>query len=236
KYSLKDLEPFHRFERVQPLKTVGAAQRVIQRSLELGAPAASIEDQVRIVEAYNLEDCFSARALRDWLEELRAGVVAGGVEIQRPHEEPGAPSDEIRERERLARELAAILLAGVPEERGERTEEQHARWLLAHLLDWHRREEKAPWWEYFRLREQSDEELLDEMSALAGLTFVERLGGAVDRYRFAPQETKIRSGDKLHLTGPESRRFGVVEEIDFTARTVDIKKSGATAEIHPTSL
>ena len=26
--------------------------------------------------------------------------------------------------------------------------EQQGRWLLAHILDWHRREQKAVWWEY----------------------------------------------------------------------------------------
>ena len=25
----------------------------------------------------------------------------------------------------------------------------HERWLLAYLIDWHRREEKAGWWEFF---------------------------------------------------------------------------------------
>ena len=34
-----------------------------------------------------------------------------------------------------------------------------------YLLDWHRREEKAAWWEYFRLRDLPDEDLLDERAA-----------------------------------------------------------------------
>ena len=113
-------------------------------------------------------------------------------------------------------------------------------WLLAHMLDWHRREEKAPWWEYFRLRELSDEELLDETPALAGLEHVERLPAAgrtpVDRYRFPPQETKIREGDKLHVPLPDGRKFGDVEAIDLVARTVDIKKRGSHADVHPTSV
>lgn len=34
-----------------------------------------IEDGGRaIVQAYNQDDCFSARALRDWLEDLRSGL------------------------------------------------------------------------------------------------------------------------------------------------------------------
>jgi hypothetical protein len=46
---------------------------------------------------------------------------------------------------------------------------KQAQWLLAHLLDWHRREAKAPWWEFIRLRDLTEEELLDEKAAVAGL-------------------------------------------------------------------
>ncbi|HEX7078450.1 MAG TPA: TM0106 family RecB-like putative nuclease [Candidatus Eisenbacteria bacterium] len=238
-YSIKRLEPLYGFRRAQPLDAAGAALRVIQRGLELGAAVSTDDEHARIVEAYNREDCFSAAALRDWLESLRAEAVAGGAEIPRPAEGDGDPNEEIGERERQSRELAARLLTGVPEDRDERTEEQQALWLLAHMLDFHRREEKAPWWEYFRLRELSDEDLLDEMGALSGLEFIERLPGmgrsTVDRYRFAPQETRIREGDKLHLPLPDGRTFGEVVGIDFGPRTVDVKKSGRCTDVHPAS-
>jgi predicted RecB family nuclease len=238
-YSIKKLEPLYGFERGQALDVAGAALRVLQRGLELGATIDPDGEHGRVVEAYNREDCLSAEALRDWLERLRADAEAGGVEIPRPPEEPGDAPEEIGERERRSRELAERLLAGVPEEREERTEEEQARWLLAHMLDWHRREEKAPWWEYFRLRELPDEDLLDETAALAGLEHIERLPArarsAVDRYRFQPQETKIREGDKVHLPLPDGRTFGEVTAIDFGTRTVDVAKSGRCADVHPAS-
>ncbi len=55
------------------------------------------------------------------------------------------------------------------------SDEQQARWLLAYLLDWHRREDKAGWWEYYRLRDLPEEDLFDEPQAVAGLRFVERV-------------------------------------------------------------
>ena len=239
-YSIKRLEPLYGFEREQPLEQAGAALRVIQRGLELGVAVASDDEHARIVEAYNREDCVSALALRDWLETLRAEVEAAGIEVARPPDEPGDPSEQIGERERRSRELAEHLLAGVPEEASERSSEQRALWLLAHMLDWHRREEKAPWWEFFRLRELSDEELLDEMAALSGLEFVERVGGTprarVDRYRFEPQETRIRERDELHVPLPDNCKFGEVVQIDFATRTLDVKKNGRSAELHPVSL
>jgi uncharacterized protein len=51
---------------------------------------------------------------------------------------------------RIAR-LVAQLTEGIPADESERTPEERGRWLLANVLDWHRRVEKAVWWEYFRL-------------------------------------------------------------------------------------
>src|SRR5262249_61142571 len=102
-----------------------------------------------------------------------------------------------------------------------------------------RREDKAPWWEYYRLRELSDEELLDETAALAGLEFAERLPAAgktpVDRYRFPSQETSIRKGRKLQLPGSERREVGQVLDIHLRGLTVDIKKRPGYAEFYPIS-
>ena len=239
-YSIKKLEPLFGFTRAQPLPQASASLRVIERDLELGHPVDVEGDQARIVEAYNRDDCLSAQALRDWLESLRAGAVAAGAEIPRPAVETGEPSVKVDERERLVRELAERLLRGVPEIAEERNPEQQGQWLLAHMLEWHRREEKAPWWEYFRLRELSDEELLEEMPALSGLEFIERVGYAkslpVDRYRFPAQDTAVREDSELELPGPDGGKFGDVVAIDFDERTVDIRKNARSAEIHPASV
>src|SRR5206468_9354375 len=105
---------------------------------------------------------------------------------------------------------------------------------------WHRREEKAAWWEFFRLRELSDEALLDEKSALSGLQYVGRAGvvksKAVHRYRFPTQETSIRRGDRLKLPLPLDQDFGEVVAIDLGAHTLDVKKRGACDKFDPTSV
>ena len=102
---------------------------------------------------------------------------------------------------------------------------------LANILDWHRREEKAVWWEYFRLADLSAEDLLDERAGLSGLTFVGAAGGTakapIHRYRFPPQETEIRGGEELRNLG--GAKLGKVEAISFDDRTVDIKKRQDTA-------
>jgi hypothetical protein len=126
---------------------------------------------------------------------------------------------------------------GIPADIGERTDEQKGRWLLADLLDWHRRESKADWWEFYRLRDLTDKELLDERSGMAGLQFLERIGFErkipVDRYLFEKQETNVRRGDKVCVRGDS---FGQVVGIDLAARTVEVKKTKKTAGSHPSSV
>ena len=150
----------------------------------------------------------------NWLEKLRASLEAAGTEVPRPERADGTASEPINERARRVQALFAALMAGIPAERSERSEEQQAQWLLAHLLDFHRREAKAPWWEFFRLRDLTEEELLDERAAVGGLRFVTRIeitkrGIPTDRYSYPPQETDIRIGDELHL--PDGTDFGTVE-------------------------
>ena len=54
-----------------------------------------------------------------------------------------------------------------------------------------------------------------------------------DRYSFEKQETDIRAGDKVCERG---EKVGEVVEIDIATRTIDIKKTRKTADIHPKSV
>src|SRR5262249_17513824 len=97
------------------------------------------------------------------------------------------------------------------------------------------REEKAAWWEYFRLCDLSAEDLLEERAALSGLTFVGALGGTakapIHRYSFPLQDTDLRGDEDLRSVG--GARFGKVEAISLEHRTIDIKKRQDTANLHP---
>ena len=77
-----------------------------------------------------------------------------------------------------------------------------------------------------------------ERAALAGLSLVARVGGTtrspIDRYHYPPQDSDVQDGEALHLT--DGTDFGAVESIDRIARTVDVKKRGAQAEVHPSAV
>ncbi len=105
------------------------------------------------------------------------------------------------------------------------------------MLEWHRRELKATWWEFFRLRELSDDELLRERAAISGMEFVKRAGGTdvcpIHRYSFPVQDTEIREGDSLET---RKGKFGTVIAMDAARLMIDVKKRRDTAKLHPTSV
>jgi uncharacterized protein len=234
-YSIKQIEPFFSFVRGQDLAGARSALAEMQAGLELGAAAAIPDETKAAVLAYNRDDCLSACALRSWLEELRSQTVRRGRAVPRPEAGAGSPSGRVTGWTLRIDALVERLAAGVPADPKARTDEQHGRWMLANLLDWHRREEKAVWWELFRLSDLSAEELLEERAALSGLSFVGNAGGAarepIHRYSFLPQETDLRGDEDLRSAG--GSKFGKAAAISFVNRTIDVKKRGGTANVHP---
>ncbi len=237
-YSIKKLERLFGFGRDTKLEDAGRALAAVQMSLEFKDAEAITAELKATVAGYNRDDCMSARELRDWLEQVRVGLIAKGTAIDRPPPPTDEVSQALTARQERIEKLVKRLTADVPADVKERNSEQQARWILAHTLDWHRREEKAVWWEYFRLSGLSSEDLLDERAALSGLTFVAKAGGTprapVHRYRFPVQETELRGGESLHCSGGD--KLGSVEFISLDDRTVDIKKRGDSATVNPAAV
>src|SRR6266404_6124333 len=211
--------------------------RYVEHRLELGWDG-DLPDHVRTaMEGYNEDDCRSTASLRDWLEKKRKTLVDSGLDIPRPLSADGAPSEELDERQKRVAALVERLSSDVPIDPASRSAEQDARWMLAQLLDWHRRENKAGGWEGYRLAELDDEDLLDERAALAGLRFIERVAFerqlCIERYAFEKQETEVRCGKDLYN---RKEKIGCVIAFDPILRTVDIKKVKKWAGIHPSNV
>ena len=235
-YSLKQLEPFYEFVRDVPLREANLALTQLSAALELQDLPSLKEETRERVAAYNHDDCRSTASLREWLEAIRAETIESGTDIPRPPLEEDAPSEELSERDRHVQELIERLTADVPADPEARSIEQQARWILAHILNWHRREDKATWWEYFRLKELTPVELLDERAALGGLKLIgvvdqTKTGIPTHRYEFIQQDTDIRGDESLKAAGGDA--LGTALEVSTDQRTIDIKKMKATADLHP---
>ena len=119
-----------------------------------------------------------------------AGCSSSGRPICRGALPPEAARAEGGDRgaDRRARSASATeLLAGA--------EEGDPRWLLAQLLEYHRREEKPQWWEYFHHLSLDEEELIEDGDTIGGLELVGEpvpdKQSLVYTFTFPPQEHKI---------------------------------------------
>jgi predicted RecB family nuclease len=234
-YSIKKLEPLYGYDRKFSLMDANRALAKVQSCLELNDIANIKTEDCTVLQGYNCDDCVSTWKLRDWLETVRAEVISAGTAIARPIAQEGGAGEALTEWQQKIAALALRLKHDVPADLATRTAEEHARWLLANILDWHRREEKALWWEYFRLSALSAEELLDERAGLSGLNFMSVVGGTanvpIHRYSFPAQETTLRGDEGLKSIGGET--FGTIDAISLENRTVDIKTTKKTASLHP---
>ena len=233
-YSIKQIEKFYMPEREGPVTSAGFSVVEYERWMESQDPAI-----LRNIGDYNRDDCISTLRLREWLEGLRveaAPLFPDGV-VPRPTSEDPQPSADVSKKRAEARAREDALRLGIPADPSERSQEQQGRWLLAGLVDWHEREAKPQWWDYYRLVEASMEDLLADGSALADLEFVGDFGAIkksrIHRYRYdAAQEFKVKSGDNP-IDPATGKGAGEVVAIDIAAGTIDLKRTGGP---HPKAL
>ena len=154
-YSIKKLEPLYSFERIVPLEDVGRVMARTQARLEMADSSGIPEEDKTAIKGYNRDDCASTSALQMWLEAVRANLIANGAMIERPVPKVVEISEKLGDWQKRVEGLIVRLTNGIPDDVADRTVEEHARWLLAYMLDWHGREKKAVWWEYYRLRDLS---------------------------------------------------------------------------------
>ena len=239
-YSIKKLEPLYGFERVVPLREARLALDALASIFALGSGREATAELLKTVESYNKEDCLSARCLRDWLEERRRETEQKLARaIPRPAPRSGDAKENLAEQLERVEVIKKMLLNGLPPDPSEWTAEHDSRWLLAQMLEWHRREEKSMWWEYFRLCDLSDAELIEDKSALGGLHYVGEAArvkrSALHRYDFPPQDHAIDRALAVH--DPKTKKgAGELVAIDEVARTVDLKRGLHSAVPHPGAL
>jgi predicted RecB family nuclease len=193
-YSIKRIERFYLPEREGPITRAGFSVVEYERWLGDHDP-----QHLSDLADYNRDDCVSTRGLRDWLETLRMEAERRfGVRFERPPIGDGLPGEaQVAASEETRRRIAA-LTAGATIDPARRTEDEAARWLLAGLLDWHRRDARQAWWDYFRLRDLPLDELIGETEPLGGLVYDGVVGeekqSLIHHLTFPPQDHKVTRG------------------------------------------
>ena len=241
-YSIKRLEPLYGYAREVDLRDAGSSIVEFETWLELGQEEGR-EELLGNIEEYNRDDCVSTMHLRGWLEGQRAMLEDElGSELPRPSV-PQPEETEDSEAQRAVNALVDALISVLPDSIEDMDDVERGQWLLAQLLNWHRREAKSFWWRYFHLaNELTDEERFEESDALAMLTYQEswpdpapRARSTIHQFRFPPQDHSVTVGSRPH--DPETMRpVGMVAHLDDDRSLIDIRLGNTSPAPTATSL
>ncbi|WP_199725281.1 DEAD/DEAH box helicase [Gemmobacter lutimaris] len=223
-YSIKSMEAFYGRVREGEVKTAGGSVVAYERWRETGEQ--QILDEI---EDYNRIDCISTEELRDWLVSIRP---AGPW----PTLAPDAGPKEAEEDADAQALRAALAGSGLPEDR---------QALLFNLGLFHKREAKPAQWAVFDSASKDEDDLLDDLDALAGLEAIgpiEPVKRSFARsYRFPLQETKLRPGKSATVPVFDGPPISVsITEMDRKRRQVTVRAGpgkdhllGNRVNLHP---
>lgn len=223
-YSIKNLETFY-MEKRGGVVTNAADSIVVYNQWRETGDAKLLEQ----IASYNEIDCVSTAKLRDWLLKQRPQEVAWFDGSATPVDVEGAAerSAARRQREERYADYQKRLLE-------EATDNEDFRRHLADLLEFHAREGRPQWWEFFDRQTRFMDELLDDTECLAGLTLagtpapVKR--SLLHIFRFPSQETKLKAGDSVVDVATLSAA-GTIEEIDEENLVVAIKRGAKSGPL-----
>ena len=245
-YSIKRLEPLYGFKREIDLRDAGESIVEFEHWLE-PEPDTDRDALLEQIKAYNRDDCISTWYLREWLEQQRAALVneLGAEALPRPtvvEPEETVDSEEQLEIKELVDRLTEDLPKDLTDASSLEDPAQRGRWLLAQLVDWHRREHKAVWWRYFHLKDElTEDERAEETDVLGRLTFLDarpdpnpRARSTIYRFRFAEQDHKLSVGDSVRTQ--DGKDAGRIVRLDDETCEVELRLGSSRPPPQPTSL
>ncbi|MDK3256593.1 TM0106 family RecB-like putative nuclease [Blastococcus capsensis] len=209
-YSIKKVEAFYGREHTGDVADAMSSVVEYEKWLTDRDPA-----RLQSIEDYNKDDVDSTRELHDWLETQRTELEA----LHGPQSRPTVP-EVTGPAPRSDAEVAELALV-------ERLQERRQE-LLGDLVQWHRREARPGWWEFFSRGDLEDEELIEDRTAIGGLSGGGEIGAEkrskLYAFTFPPQDTKLSVGSKAFDV--DSRvRVGEVREIEPVAGRVVVKST-----------
>jgi predicted RecB family nuclease len=237
-YSLKKVERLYMPAREESIADAAGSMVVYERWLTSREPDGDGDPALlEEIAMYNERDCVSTLQLRDWLEARRAEEEQlRGTPIERPPIVDRSVGDDLRTKIVATQEIAAALIDGIPANPEVQTSAERARWLLAPLLSYHRRENKVNWWRHYDQLAMSPEELERDTYALGPLEMIgSHVEGRriIERYGFEPQEHRIGLDDTPldpHCEVGRAPTAGEVVDLDSARGVITLSRTTGQAE------
>ena len=232
-YSIKNVEAYYRPDQDgRETAVADGGDSIIQ--FEKWLETEDEEIKQAILE-YNKDDCVSTVECRDWLLERREEASEKFGHEFEPFIKDLGSNDE-SERFEANAAIREALDQGVPDDVSDRDEEQQARWLMARLVDYHQREARPEWWDYFDRVDYSDpDEFFDHPKAIGGLREDPETPKRKEKqswaYRmlFPVQESKLGPGE--HDDPDTESKAGEVLQMDLAQGWLDLKRGHSLLDV-----
>jgi uncharacterized protein len=225
-YSLKNIEVFFAPGRTQEIRSGGDSVVAFERWLLLR------DDRIlKQLEEYNAFDCRSTKQCREWLLTLRPPELEWFDPKREVSEKEADRIQKGREADEQILALRDALVRTGPES------EREWRELLGHLLEYHRREARQDWWQYFKRLDSRVDELVEDSECLGGLTVDRDVPARREKksliwtLRFPEQETKLRAGKTAVRT--DTRETLEIVSIDEAGCRLELKLGPSRQALAP---
>lgn len=231
KYSIKNIEHFY-LEKRQGEVTNAGASIIYFENWKATGDQKYLDD----IEAYNIDDVRSTMELHKWLLTKRPANLpwsSFNLEIDSSStEETKTPAAVLREQQ-LER-YRGLLIGNVDVPESEKDEAYRLKELTFQLMDFHRREAKPAWWDFFVRVEKNEDELIEDSESIGGLTLDETRPpkpvkkSIMYHFNYPAQETKIHAGSNPVIISMQKAVSGF--SIEPEARKLSFKV-GASVEL-----
>ncbi|MBC8737013.1 TM0106 family RecB-like putative nuclease [Paraburkholderia sp. UCT31] len=216
-YSIKSIEHFYFDKRTVEVKNAGAS--IVYYEEWLKTREQKLLDDI---EAYNLDDVKSTAELHKWMLAQRPAL-----DWAHFGDTGAEPTTDATQREADLGPMREALVDGLPADPKDWSAEESVRDLVYQLLSFHRRAAKPEYWDFFRRKEATVPELIDDAECLGALERdYSRSPVVVDRsrryfYKYPPQDTKLRTDSPCKRTDGFSSVSDLI--VDPSTRTVSFK-------------
>ena len=215
RYSIKNVEHIYRGKRNTDVAS-GSESVVFYNAWLEDRDGDTWQDSkiLKDIRDYNIDDCESTYQLTEWLRGVQKQE---GIEPRTDFYQ----DDDIVIKEQDHQELRQRL---------ESLKDHHPEAeTISYLIDFHQREDKPGWWEYFARKMMSQEELNTDLNTLVGLVNTGIDPEPIKRsllhfYTFDKrQESKVKAGSQMEvLHAPKTQRV-TIQSLDYSAGAASIK-------------
>ncbi len=228
-YSLKNIEHFYMSTRKGEVQSAGNSIVFYERWKDSGD-----ESLLNQIEEYNRDDLTSTRMLHEWLLSIRPPTTPwrlGGATNA-----DDKPVAEATPAEKRLEDYRRKLLGTLPQDQTIWSPKDQLCELVFQLLDFHRREAKPEWWSVFDRMDKTDDELIEDIECIGGMTRSTVTPPRPDKrsveydYGFPEQDFKLRSGLQVRRCD-NAAPAGTIQALDEDRCTVTLRIGAKAPEL-----